>query len=285
MEENRLVNLLKNLSNKEREFLADLLSSIHKKEEINEFSIIHTPLKAESEDALKGFQEFQEINSKIAPPLDKEYKDSEKIVLPKDYLNLPFTLDRILKARASKRDYTGEALTLQELSTLLFFSYGVRRYIPAYNVLKFPFRMSPSAGGLQSIELYIVVNKVENIKKGIYHYNPFEHFIELIYEGNFRRKMVNMCITQEFIYNSSIIIILTSMMNRLLWKYKIRAYRYAHMDVGFVAENVYLVSTAMKLGACAIAGFYDDEINDLLSIDGTNEFAILLVTIGKLKRK
>jgi len=284
---NNLINVIEDLEDGEKEVLYNLISKIHKRGKIDEFSIIHTPLKTSLEEMLEGgFLEFQEMASASLPiPLINEYKEVEKIKLPQDYINLPFSLDKVLKVRSSKRDYTGEGLTLQELSTLLYFSYGIRKFTQAYNTDRFPVRMSPSSGGLQAIELYIVINKVGNIKKGIYHYNPLEHSLELIYEGNFRRKMVNLCVKQEFIHNASVVIILSCVMKRLVWKYKIRAYRYTHMDAGFVGQNIYLVSTALRLGVCAIAGFFDDELNKLLKIDGKNEFITLLLSIGKVKRR
>ncbi len=282
---NELIKFIGDLDVKEQEIIYNILSKARKKGEISEFSIIHESLKTDLEDMMKQGFEFQELSSVKAPPLIKNYNDVEKFLLPQDYLPLPFSLDKILKSRRSKREYSGKPLSLRELSTLLYFSYGIRRYTSAYNTSKFPLRMAPSSGGLQSIELYLAANKVDELKKGIYHYNPIEHSLELIYEGNFRRKLVNLCVNQEFIHDSSAIIILSCVMERLLWKYKIRAYRYIHMDAGFVGENVYLTSTALKLGTCAIAGFFENELNNLLNIDGKNEFITLLMSVGKLQEK
>lgn len=284
-EKNKIIEFIGDLDNKEQEIIHNLLCKVRKGGKISEFSVIHESLKLDLEDMMKEGLKFQEISSMKAPPLVKSYNDVEKILLPQNYLPLPFSLDKILKARRSKREYSGRPLSLEEISTLLYFSYGIRSYISAYNTSKFPLRMAPSSGGLQAIELYLVVNKIDGLKKGIYHYNPIEHSLELIYEGNFRRKLVNLCVNQEFIHDSSAIIMLSCVMERLLWKYKIRAYRYIHMDAGFVGENIYLVATALKLGTCAIAGFFENELNDLLDIDGKNEFITLLMSVGKLQEK
>jgi hypothetical protein len=37
----------------------------------------------------------------------------------------------------------------------------------------------------------------------------------------------------------------------------------------------------MDLGCCGIAAFYDDEVNDLVGVDGQEETAIYLATVGK----
>jgi len=58
------------------------------------------------------------------------------------------------------------------------------------------------------------------------------------------------------------------------------------MDTGFVGQNIYLVATALNLGTCAVAGFLDDEINNILRIcDDNNEFVALIMTVGKLRKR
>jgi SagB-type dehydrogenase family enzyme len=279
----RLIELMQDLDSQECEVVYDLLYEASRKK-IDQISVFHEALKSKTGD-MEDYSAFQELAFAPAPSLVKDYSDEEKVHLPQDYLPLSLSLEKVMKSRRSEREYSGQPLTLRELSTLLYFSYGIRGYIPAYNVQRFPLRMAPSSGGLQAIELYMTVNKVDDLRKGIYHYSPSNHSLELIYEGNFRRKMVNICIWQEFIHDASVIIILSCVLERLLWKYGPRAYRYIHMDAGFVAENIYLVAAALRLGACAIAGFSEDKINDLLRIDDTDEFVTLLMAIGKPKER
>lgn len=264
------------LKETEKEILCSFISNAKESGDINELSFIHNQLKAD----MYVSKEWAEASMKTLR-LISDHEFQEKINLPTEYIPLSVPLDEVIKGRNSIREYSGGALTLQELSTLLYLSYGIRGCISAYCEKEFPLRMAPSAGGLQGIELYMIVNEVECLKKGLYHYNPVDNSIELLEEGNFRRKMVNLCMSQEFINNSSIILTLTCVMNRIMWKYKIRSYRYIHMDAGFLGENIYLVGTALKLGVCAIAGFLDDKINNLFRFNGNDEFVSLLLTVGK----
>lgn len=278
--QDKFKKIIDQMTEKELDILTSFIHKAKKTGEITELSFIHNSLKVDMSE-LKDWAEILSYSSLKTPPLVKEYISKEKIVLPTDYLTLSKPLDEVIKTRVSKRSYTGEALTLKELSTLLYFSYGVREYVSAYDKKKFPLRMSPSAGGLQGVELYFVVNNVDSLKKGLYHYNPVENVLDFLEEGNFRRKMVNLCTLQEFINESSVVLILTCIMNRLMWKYKIRSYRYIHMDAGFLGENIYLVGNALGLGICAVAGFLDDEMNSLLRVDGKDEFVTLVLTVGK----
>lgn len=281
--DSRLKNILAIMTEKEQALLHSVL--VRAKEggdNLTEFSIIHNSLKIN----VDNLHAMKELAGPItAPPLLKEYDAKEKILLSHNYLPLSEPLSSVLQNRESKRVYSGEELTLQELSTLLHFSYGVRGYMSAYNMDQFPLRMAPSSGGLQGIELYLVVNRVEGIKKGLYHYNPFDNNIELLEEGNFRRKIVNVCTTYEFVNDASVVLILSCVISRVLSKYKIRSYRFIHEDVGFVGENFYLVGTALGLGVCAIAGFIDDKADELLRINGKDEFVSLVMTVGTILDK
>jgi SagB-type dehydrogenase family enzyme len=80
--------------------------------------------------------------------------------------------------------------------------------------------------------------------------------------------------------SAPITIIWSAIFQRSKWKYKQRAYRYIYLDAGHIAQNLALSATTLGLASCQIGAFYDDEINKILKIDGENESAIYLTTIG-----
>jgi SagB-type dehydrogenase family enzyme len=69
---------------------------------------------------------------------------------------------------------------------------------------------------------------------------------------------------------------------RSRWKYRQRAYRYIYLDAGHMAQNLYLVAEAIGLGVCAIGAFFDDKVNSIIGVDGLEETAIYLATVGWL---
>ncbi|MGH8883982.1 MAG: SagB/ThcOx family dehydrogenase [Egibacteraceae bacterium] len=245
------------------------------------FSVFRESLKFRADRTNPLLDNYEELSTVKAPPVLKEYPGAEKVELPRDFLPLDASLEQVLEARASRRDYARIPVSLQELSTLLHYAYGVRKHMVAYNVRHFPMRYCPSAGGLQSAEVYLVANQVEGLRKGLWHYYPARHQLELLSEGNMRRKVVDACMYAEFLHYPGLVLILTGVMSRLRWKYGLRAYRYAHVDAGFVGENLYLVATALRLRVCAVAGFFDDRVDELLDIDGQDEFTVLLMAVGK----
>ena len=124
---------------------------------------------------------------------------------------------------------------------------------------------------------------VENLNKGIYHYNITKHSLELLKEGDYRRDMAKACLDQEIAYNSAVNFVWTAIIERSRWKYLQRCYRYIYMDAGHIGQNFYLIAEALGLGACTIGAIYDDEINKLLGVDGIHETAIYVGVVGKKK--
>jgi len=76
-------------------------------------------------------------------------------------------------------------------------------------------------------------------------------------------------------------IAITAVMPRTLTKYLFRGYRFVLYDVGALLESMYLAATAVGLGACAVGGFFDDELGALLGIDNVDEHVMAVFSIGR----
>jgi SagB-type dehydrogenase family enzyme len=223
---------------------------------------------------------FNELAAAKAEPVVRRFPDAERFELPRDMLPLEHPLERVLGARASRRDFTGEELALRTLATLLHFSYGVRKTTMAYNLPDLPLRFAPTAGGLQSVELYAIVNAVEGLPRGAYHYDPLGHAVELVNAGNMRRRIVSSATRQEWLRYTSVALVLSVRPERLDWKYGARGYRLMHMDLGFVGQNICLVATALGLRTTPFSGIDEDDFNAMLRLDGDREYAALMFPIG-----
>ena len=81
--------------------------------------------------------------------------------------------------------------------------------------------------------------------------------------------------------NAALAFIWTAVIERSKWKYRERAYRYIYMDAGHIGQNAYLAAEALGLGCCAVGAFFDDEVNAVIGVDGENETAVYLCSIGK----
>jgi len=213
-------------------------------------------------------------------PIVKRYPGATVVPLPPPG-DLPAAVGASLQQRRSRRDYTPDELSIETLSTLLHYAAGMTDSVAGYDYERMPLRSFPSAGGLQSPELYLSVQRVAGVPPGIYHYQTLDHALEELRSGDHRRTLQEIAIGQPYVMTANVVFLITGVYDRLRWKYGERAYRYMCMDVGFLGENLYLAAEAQGLGACGIAGFVDDALEQLLDIDGRTEIAMLLVTVGR----
>ncbi|MFW9865315.1 MAG: SagB/ThcOx family dehydrogenase [Candidatus Thorarchaeota archaeon] len=214
------------------------------------------------------------------PKVYKAYPNARKIIrLPNPEFDEKIKFWGVILNRKSIRNFKDEPLSQSQLSLLLFGMTGLTRISP-----NFAFRTVPSAGGLYPIEVYPVINNVKNLGRGIYHYNIPEHSLELIKDGDFRSEIAKACLDQGIAFKSAVNFVWTAVIERSKWKYLQRCYRYIYLDAGHIGQNFYLIAEALGLGACTIGAIFDDELNELLNIDGINETAIYVGAIGKRLR-
>jgi len=217
-------------------------------------------------------------------PIVKPYLGAERVTLP-DAEVLPTTVTQAMIGRRSRREYSGGAISLLQLSTLLQHSCGTTGFMRAYDYTRIPLRSFPSSGGLQAPELYLSVQAVDGVPPGLYHYHVIDHALESVRAGNHGATLRTLALGQPYVEASAVVFLICGNYERVRWKYGERAYRYMCMDVGFLGENIYLAAEALGLGACAIAGFIDDVIEDLLGINGQDEMILLLLTLSVLQSK
>ncbi|PKL72899.1 MAG: dehydrogenase, partial [Methanobacteriales archaeon HGW-Methanobacteriales-2] len=93
--------------------------------------------------------------------------------LPQAMISSNMSVDQAIQNRRSVRTFSTTALTLQDVSQLLWASQGITDSERNY-------RAAPSAGHVFPMEIYLVTgnNSVKELEAGIYHYNPFNNTLE-----------------------------------------------------------------------------------------------------------
>lgn len=215
------------------------------------------------------------------PPLQSEFEGDRTIFdLPEPETIQVDKVDlrEAIENRTSTRNYLLEAISLEELSYLLWCTQGVRQIKSSVT-----FRTVPSAGARHALETYILVNNVEGLESGLYYFLPIDHKLVQIQAGeHIAGDIKTACLEQPFVINSAVTFIWTAVPYRMEWRYGERGYRYLHLDAGHVCQNLYLSAQSVGCGVCAIAAFLDDNMNALLRIDGEKEFTIYIATVGKI---
>ena len=217
------------------------------------------------------------------PPLELEYAHKMRsFELPKPQeLNIKdYSLRKAIEERKSVRLYSDDQLTLEELSWLLWCTQGVKEVREESATL----RTVPSAGARHAFETFLLVNNVESLDAGIYRYVALEHkLVEYVFEEGIADKIAKAAYDQNMVKNDAVTFIWVAVPYRMCWRYVERGYRYLHIDVGHVCQNLYLAAGNINAGVCAIGAFYDDPINELMRLDGEEEFVIYLASVGKKK--
>ncbi len=211
------------------------------------------------------------------PPLESPIERYDKNVdLPKA-AESGGAIGRIIQNRQSVRRYAREPLSLNELSLLLWCTQGVKQVASGHT-----FRTVPSAGARHAFETYLLANKVEGVANGLHRYLALEHRLaEVKPDDTLARSMRAACMDQAMIQYSGAVFIWVAVVERMSWRYQQRGYRYLFLDAGHVCQNLYLAAAAVDCGVCAVAAFDDDAMNELLELDGQNQFVIYLATVGK----
>lgn len=209
------------------------------------------------------------------PELYKTYPKSKKIELenPKNLSKIP--LYEILENRKSIRDFSNKPITKEQLSYLLWTTTGIQR--KDYN---FEYRTAPSAGALYPIETYLIINNLEEISKGLYHYSIKDHELEELKLGDFGIEISNAALGQNMCAKAAVVFIWTAIFERSVWKYGQRGYRYIYLDAGHIGHNLALSATSLNLGSCQIAALFDDEVNELIGVDGKDESTVYMSVVG-----
>ncbi len=123
---------------------------------------------------------------------------------------------------------------------------------------RFHFRAAPSAGALYPAELYVVLQNVNEMNDGLYHYCPLKHVLSQLRGGPVFKGLGNGTPAVRFY--------LTSIFHRSAWKYGARAYRYCLLDTGHMAENLLLASRIHGLPATLDYDFNDSVMTRILGI-------------------
>jgi SagB-type dehydrogenase family enzyme len=209
------------------------------------------------------------------PEIYKSYPSSKTIQLPNPLQKTTTIFIEVLQKRKSVRSFSTQPLSKVDLAFLLWASTGIQRVEHGYE-----FRTAPSAGALYPIETYIAANNVEDVEKGVYHYNIKNHLLEEIILGNFGVKLAHAALDQEMCVDASAVFIWTSVFRRSKWKYSQRAYRYIYFDAGHIMQNLALAAASITCGSCQVGAFFDDEVNSIVGIDGIEESTICLSVVG-----
>lgn len=221
-----------------------------------------------------SFTAFSPVRRIWAGNLSCKIRKEDHMKLPEPGIKGEVSLERTIKNRRTIRSFTSERLTSEQFSQLLWAAQGITED----RGFK---RAAPSAGALYPMDIYAVVGAegVQGLKAGVYHYEPKNHSVSLVSEGDLRNEVARASLSQMWMARPPLNFVITAEYDRITVKYGKRGIRYAMIEAGHIGQNIFLHSEALNLGAGIVGAFNDEEVIRVMKIPLSHE-PLLIMPVG-----
>ena len=253
------------------------------------------------------------------PPVEAASRDdgASRLPLPRAVRS---DFDALLARRTTCRNFDGSrplprALFAQLLERV-FAAQAHVRVTDDTVVLK---KNSPSGGGLHPIEAYLIVQNVDGVAPGLYHYHAIAHALEPIawptaesphpdpplqagegtvdaapdvplppragegWDGGALREVIMQAVAkQHWFADAHVLVVLAPRFARTFWKYRrhAKAYRVIALEAGHLSQNLYLAATDAGLGAFITGAINEVFLEQAFGLDPVCEGALAVCGFG-----
>ena len=230
-----------------------------------------------------SFEELLERHGTPPPPVQQVIGIGAAVALPPARSGL---LDETLLRRYTGRNYdTTASLPLAVAARLLQRTFGaqeLRHVGPHANILK---KTSPSGGGLHPVEAFVLVQRVEGIAPGLYHYHPLDNTLLPLRATTSEEAAalaLLMVADQHWLADAAMQVVMVGRVERTFWKYRNhqKAYRALSLDAGHLSQTFYLLAAEAGLPAFITAAINDIDIEQMLGLDHLRHAVIAVCGCG-----
>lgn len=191
--------------------------------------------------------------------------------------------------RISRRLYSNKPMSLFDLSFLLWCTQGVKKVIGGYrkylrdgsgrNYLR------PIATAGNSYETYLSITNVEGIKDGIWRYVPLSHQIVFLksienLKDRISDTFTNPSQNQNYTTKAAVVFFWACTPYKGEWSRGESSHKNMLLELGYISHQLYLACEALGCGCCAISGYYQEKADELMGVDGIDEFTVLCSSVG-----
>jgi len=194
---------------------------------------------------------------------------SELITLPEPNQDGSNSLEQVIVARRSRRDFSPQSLTFEQIGQLAWAAQG--------QDASSNYRTAPSAGATYPLELFVVTGD------GLFRYLPAKHSLEELTGQDLRAALASAAWGQEFIDAAPLTFVFAAEFSRTTNHYGKRGIRYVYMEAGHAAQNVHLQAEALGLGSVAVGAFDDASVSKVLSLPDYIE-PVYMVAVGYYRK-
>ena len=201
----------------------------------------------------------------IIPPTPQPHVFTSTIALPRPAITGGMPLQQVIAERRSRREFSTKPLSMQKLSQLLWSAQGITD--PAGKK-----RAAPSAYEVYPITIYAVVRNVPGLNPGLYEYLPASHSlggINVFVDESVDPPgvvLANLEGMQDVVKNSPIVFVMSASYGKGYDLMKEGAVNSAILEVGHIAQNLYLQAESLKLATVVVAGFDSNSVVKSLNL-------------------
>ena len=192
-------------------------------------------------------------------------QDLKKIQLNNPDKNRGSSVMKALSDRRSDRAYADKALSLQDLSDLLWAANGINR--PEGK------RTAPSALNKQDIDIYVIM------KEGAYLYDAKSNSLQPIAKGDHRGAVAG---GQDFVKTAPVSLVLVSDLSRF-GKITDHVKLMAAVDAGCVSQNINIFCSAVGLATVPRASMDMNALKQILKLT-ENQLPLMNNPVGYFKK-
>ena len=220
-----------------------------------------------------------------APPVEaaRRVEDDARVHLPRI---APTSFDDLLARRATCRNFdASRTLPFDVFAQVLQRVFAAQAEVRVTEDTVFLKKNVPSGGGLHPTETYLLVQRVEGLEPGLYHYHPVQHALVALprhCERPLRDVAEAMLSGQDWFADAAAHLVLVPRFARTNWKYRnhAKAYRALLLDVGHISQAVYMAATEAGLAAFVTAAINEVDTEAVFALDGVTQSPVAVMGVG-----
>ena len=219
-----------------------------------------------------------------APPVEAARRVAPAQCLPLPRA-APTDFDRLLARRATCRNFDASKPLPQALfAQLLERVFSAQAEVRVSDDTVFLKKTSPSGGGLHPMEAYLIVQHVDGVAPGLYHYQAGEHALEPMPApaAPLREFVMAMVAQQHWFADAHVLVLLSPRFDRTFWKYRHHAkgYRVVALEAGHLSQTLYLAATDAGLGAFITGAINELQLEQAFGLDPIRQGALAICGFG-----
>lgn len=197
----------------------------------------------------------------------------------------PTSFDDLLARRATCRNFdASRKVPFDTFAQVLQRVFAAQAEVRVTDDTVFLKKNVPSGGGLHPMECYLIVQHVEGIEPGLYHYQAQEHALEPLPgpDRPLREFVMDMVAQQHWFADAHVVVLLSPRFDRTFWKYRHHAkgYRVIALEGGHLSQTLYLAATDAGLGAFITGAINEVELEQAFGLDPIHQGALAICGFG-----